>query len=94
MNEQRELGRYVVVVDAVAKGFAGASLALATETGFSLGEDGLSITGIDWAKREAEGATIEAFAGAKLGVETRCSLSWEPPPTWNASSPAAQRSPI
>lgn len=79
VNEQRELGRYVVVVDAVAKGFAGASLALATETGFSLGEDGLSITGIDWAKREAEGATIEAFAGAKLGVETRCSLSWEPP---------------
>lgn len=79
VNEQRELGRYVVVVDAVAKGFAGASLALATETGFSLGEDGLSITGIDWAKREAQGATIEAFAGARLGVETRCSLSWEPP---------------
>ncbi|GGW70985.1 hypothetical protein [Vreelandella hamiltonii] len=79
VNEQRELGRYVVIVDAVAKGFAGASLALATETGFSLGEDGLSITGIDWATREAEGATIEAFAGAKLGVETRCSLSWEPP---------------
>ncbi|MCG7591828.1 MULTISPECIES: hypothetical protein [Halomonadaceae] len=79
VNEQRELGRYVVVVDAVAKGFAGASLALATETGFSLGEDGLSITGIDWTKREAEGATIEAFAGAKLGVETRCSMSWEPP---------------
>lgn len=79
VDEQRALGRYVLVVDAVAKGFAGASLALAAETGISLGEDGLSVAGVDWAKREAEGATIEAFAGARLGIETRCSLSWEPP---------------
>lgn len=79
VNERRELGRYVVVVDAVAKGFAGASLALSTETGLSFDKDGLSVTGIDWAKREAEGATIEAFAGTRIGVETRCALSWEPP---------------
>ncbi|KPQ23760.1 MAG: hypothetical protein HLUCCA13_12485 [Halomonas sp. HL-48] len=79
VDERRELGRYVVVVDAVAKGFAGASLALATETGFSFGEEGLSVTGVDWAKREAEGTTIEAFAGTRVGIETRCSLSWEPP---------------
>jgi len=79
LSEQRALGRYVLVVDAVAKGFAGASLALATETGFSFGEEGLSVTGVDWAKREAEGTTIEAFAGTRVGIETRCSLSWEPP---------------
>ncbi|BBI60693.1 hypothetical protein HSBAA_19990 [Vreelandella sulfidaeris] len=79
VDEQRALGRYVLVVDAVAKGFAGASLALAAETGISLGEEGLSVSGVDWAKREAEGATIEAFAGARLSIETRCALSWEPP---------------
>ncbi|MDR5905682.1 hypothetical protein [Franzmannia qiaohouensis] len=78
-NEERDLGRYALVLDAVAKGFAGASLALAAETGFSLDDDGLSITGVDWAKREAEGPTLEAFAGARLGIESRCALSWEPP---------------
>lgn len=78
-GEQRELGRYAIVLDAVAKGFAGASLALATEMGFSFDNDGLSVSGIDWVKREATGATLEAFAGARLGIETRCELHWEPP---------------
>lgn len=78
-GEQRELGRYAIVLDAVAKGFAGASLALATEMGFSFDKDGLSVSGIDWVKREATGATVEAFAGARLGIETRCELHWEPP---------------
>ena len=78
-GEQRELGRYAIVLDAVAKGFAGASLALATEMGFSFDDDGLSVSGIDWVKREATGATGEAFIGARLGIETRCELHWEPP---------------
>ena len=78
-HEERNLGRYVVVLDAVAKGFAGASLALAAKTGLTFNEDGLSISGLDWVKREAETASIEAFAGARLGIETTCTLSWEPP---------------
>ncbi|MCE8025481.1 hypothetical protein [Billgrantia aerodenitrificans] len=78
-GEQRELGRYAIVLDAVAKGFAGASVALATEVGFSFDKDGLSVSGIDWVKREATGATVDAFAGARLGIETRCEVHWEPP---------------
>lgn len=78
-NEMRNLGRYTVVLDAVAKGFAGASAVLSSELGFDFDKDGLSITGVDWAKREAQGAEFDAFAGAKLGIETRCALHWEPP---------------
>ncbi|MFB9866053.1 hypothetical protein [Vreelandella sulfidaeris] len=78
-NETRNLGRYTVVLDAVAKGFAGASAVLSSELGFDFDKDGLSITGVDWAKREAQGAEFDAFAGAKLGIETRCALHWEPP---------------
>ncbi|MGR2740823.1 hypothetical protein ACUY1T_20450 [Billgrantia sp. Q4P2] len=47
--------------------------------GFSFDKDGLSVSGIDWVKREATGATVEAFAGARLGIETRCEVHWEPP---------------
>lgn len=78
-DERRDLGRHVIVLDAVARGFAGASLALASEVGFSFDSDGLGITGIDWVKREAQGVALDAFAGARLGIETRCALHWEPP---------------
>ncbi|WP_249978555.1 hypothetical protein [Vreelandella olivaria] len=78
-GEQRNLGRYSLQVSAVAKGFAGASLALTAQTGLSFDHQGIKITGTEWAKREAEGAALKAFAGATLGVQTNCSLRWQPP---------------
>ncbi|NIC04213.1 hypothetical protein [Billgrantia bachuensis] len=78
-NEIRNLGRYSLQVSAVAKGFAGASLALTAEAGLGFDHDGLKLTGLEWAQREAEGATLKAFAGATVGVNTRCSMRWEPP---------------
>ncbi|PSJ20589.1 hypothetical protein CVH10_16720 [Halomonas sp. ND22Bw] len=63
----------------MAKGFAGASVALGAETGLAFNENGLQLTGVDWAQREAEGATLKAFAGATLGLQTQCELRWKPP---------------
>jgi len=78
-GERRNLGRYSLQVTAVAKGFAGASLALTAQTGLSFDNKGVKITGTEWAKREAEGGALKAFAGATLGVQTACSLRWKPP---------------
>lgn len=78
-NEIRNLGRYSLQVSAVAKGFAGATLALTSEHGLGFDHDGLKLTGLEWAQREAQGATLKAFAGATVGVNTRCSMRWEPP---------------
>ncbi|WP_010628819.1 hypothetical protein [Halomonas sp. KM-1] len=78
-NEIRNLGRYSLQVAAVAKGFAGASLALTAEAGLGFDHDGLKLTGLEWAQREAEGAALKAFAGATVGVNTRCSMRWQPP---------------
>lgn len=78
-GERRNLGRYSLQVTAVAKGFAGASLALTAQTGLSFDHKGVKITGTEWAKREAEGGALKAFAGATLGVQTACSLRWKPP---------------
>ncbi|EWH03595.1 hypothetical protein [Halomonas sp. BC04] len=78
-NEIRNLGRYSLQVDAVAKGFAGATLALTSEAGLGFDHNGVKVTGLEWAQREAEGASLKAFAGATVGVNTRCSMRWEPP---------------
>ncbi|BBI52477.1 hypothetical protein HORIV_48980 [Vreelandella olivaria] len=78
-GERRNLGRYSLQVTAVAKGFAGASLALTAQTGLSFDNKGVKITGTEWAKREAEAGALKAFAGATLGVQTACSLRWKPP---------------
>jgi len=78
-GERRNLGRYSLQVTAVAKGFAGASLALTAQTGLSFDNNGVKLTGTEWAKREAEAGALKAFAGATLGVQTACSLRWKPP---------------
>ncbi|MFB9866362.1 hypothetical protein [Vreelandella sulfidaeris] len=78
-GERRDLGCYSLQISAVAKGFAGASLALISQTGLSFDHKGVKITGTEWAEREAEGAKLKAFAGASLGMQTSCSLRWKPP---------------
>ncbi|MDI5985122.1 hypothetical protein QLQ85_09975 [Halomonas sp. M4R5S39] len=78
-NELRDLGCYSLQVAAVAKGFAGATLALTAETGLGFDHNGVKLTGLEWAQREAQGATFKAFAGATVGVNTRCSIRWQPP---------------
>ncbi|TVP52167.1 MAG: hypothetical protein EA345_01270 [Halomonas sp.] len=78
-GERRNLGSYSLQVTAVAKGFAGASLALTAQTGLSFDHKGVKITGTEWAKREAEAGALKAFAGATLGVQTSCALRWKPP---------------
>lgn len=78
-GERRNLGSYSLQVTAVAKGFAGASVALTAQTGLSFDHKGVKVTGTEWAKREAEGGALKAFAGATLGVQTACSLRWKPP---------------
>ncbi|MFY0989244.1 hypothetical protein [Halomonas sp. C05BenzN] len=78
-NELRDLGCYSLQVAAVAKGFAGAALALTAETGLGFDHNGVKLTGLEWAQREAQGATFKAFAGATVGVNTRCSMRWQPP---------------
>ncbi|PSJ20596.1 hypothetical protein CVH10_16710 [Halomonas sp. ND22Bw] len=78
-GERRSMGCYSIRMELVAKGFAGASVALGAETGLAFNENGLQLTGVDWAQREAEGATLKAFAGATLGLQTQCELRWQPP---------------
>lgn len=78
-NEIRNLGRYSLQVAAVAKGFAGATLALTAEAGLGFDHNGLKLTGLDRVQREAEGGVFKAFLGAKVGVNTRCSMRWAPP---------------
>ncbi|MCH4563090.1 hypothetical protein MKP05_08105 [Halomonas sp. EGI 63088] len=78
-NELRDLGCYSLQVVAVAKGFAGATLAMTAETGLGFDHNGVKLTGLEWAQREAQGATLKAFAGATVGVNTRCSMRWQPP---------------
>ena len=78
-GERRDLGCYSLQISAVAKGFAGASLALTSQTGLSFDNKGVKVTGTEWAEREVEGAKLKAFAGASLGMQTSCSLRWKPP---------------
>lgn len=78
-NERRNLGRYSLQVAAVAKGFAGATLALTAEAGLGFDHNGLKLTGLEWVQREAQGGVFKAFAGATVGVSTRCTMRWAPP---------------
>ncbi len=78
-GERRSMGCYSIRMELVAKGFAGASVALGAETGLAFNEKGLQLTGVEWAQREAEGATLKAFAGATLGLQTQCAMRWQPP---------------
>ncbi|MGQ0334832.1 hypothetical protein [Halomonas elongata] len=78
-GERRSMGCYSIRMELVAKGFAGASVALGAETGLAFNENGLQLTGVDWAQREAEGATLKTFAGATLGLQTQCEMRWLPP---------------
>ncbi|RUR52862.1 hypothetical protein [Vreelandella populi] len=92
-NQGRELGRYTIVYDVVAKGFLGANVALAKKVGFKLDKDGLNLTGLDLRKQEGDIGGVSAFGGTKAGLEIGCSLDWEPPsnlkrllPNWQALS--------
>ncbi|MCE8014925.1 hypothetical protein HOP62_02400 [Halomonas sp. MCCC 1A17488] len=77
-NEERSLGRYALRLETVAKGFAGASLALSGKVGLSINRD-LSVESEDRVSRLGVGANLKAFAGVRGGLESRCELRWEPP---------------
>ncbi|MDT8893324.1 hypothetical protein RSO41_01540 [Halomonas sp. I1] len=62
-NERRSLGCYSLQLEPVLKGFAGASVALATETGLSLDHNGVSVVGLDQAKTAGYGATADFQLG-------------------------------
>ncbi|WP_074396046.1 hypothetical protein [Halomonas sp. HL-93] len=90
-NQEREVGRYAVIFDVVAKGFTGANVALANKVGFKLDKDGLSLSGLDLRNQETDSTGLTAFAGVKAGLEIGCSLDWKPPrnlqrllPNWQA----------
>jgi hypothetical protein len=77
-NEERSLGRYALRLETVAKGFAGASLALTGKIGLSIDRE-LNVDTGDHVSRLGVGANLEAFAGVRGGLESRCELRWEPP---------------
>lgn len=88
---EREVGRYAVIFDVVAKGFTGANVALANKVGFKLDKGGLSLAGLDLRNQETDSTGVSAFGGVKAGLEIGCSLDWKPPhnlqrllPNWQA----------
>ncbi|MDT8893326.1 hypothetical protein RSO41_01550 [Halomonas sp. I1] len=78
-NERRSLGCYSLQLEPVLKGFAGASVALATETGLSLDHNGVSVVGLDQANTAGTASAFDAFAGVGIGVECSVALRWKPP---------------
>ncbi|WP_170825759.1 hypothetical protein [Halomonas caseinilytica] len=38
-------------------------MALGAETGLAFNENGLQLTGVEWAQRDAEGATLQGLSG-------------------------------
>ncbi|WP_136253113.1 hypothetical protein [Onishia niordana] len=78
-DERRSLGCYALRLEPVAKGFAGASAALAAETGLSVGQNGVSIVGLDRATQAGTAASFKAFAGVGITVQCSVALRWKPP---------------
>ncbi|MBD3895308.1 hypothetical protein IEI94_05530 [Halomonas sp. ML-15] len=73
-----DLGRYALRLETVAKGFAGASLAMSGTLRLSFdGEP--SISAEEPVNRLGIGARLNAFLGTRGGIEHRCELRWEPP---------------
>lgn len=90
-EEKRSLGCYGVSIDIIAKGFAGANLALSNKVGVELSTEGLKLIGMDLRSREASLGGVSTFAGIKAGGEVSRSLDWKPPenlerllPHWRA----------
>jgi hypothetical protein len=78
-DERRSLGCYSLRLEPVAKGFAGASAALAAETGLSVGQNGVSIVGLDRATQAGMAASFKAFAGVGITMQCSVALRWKPP---------------
>ncbi|MFY0991885.1 hypothetical protein [Halomonas sp. C05BenzN] len=77
-GSELDLGRYALRLETVAKGFAGASLALSGSLRLSFdGEP--NITAEEPVHRLGIGGQLNAFLGARGGIEHRCELRWEPP---------------
>ncbi|PMR69238.1 hypothetical protein [Halomonas heilongjiangensis] len=73
-----DLGRYALLLETVAKGFAGASLAMSGALRLSFdGEP--NITADEPVHRLGIGGQLNAFLGVRGGIEHRCELRWEPP---------------
>lgn len=73
-----DLGRYALRLETVAKGFAGASLAMSGTLRLSFdGEP--NITADEPVQRLGIGGQLNAFIGMRSGIEHRCELRWEPP---------------
>ncbi|KPQ01911.1 hypothetical protein [Marinobacter sp. HL-58] len=75
-----DLGRFYCEVDAKCWGFVGARILMSRSIGIeAVKGEGIQLTGVDWEKREVNGAEFEAFAGAQAGKMMRTEMKWSIP---------------
>lgn len=74
------IGHFYLSYSVVAWGFAGVSLMLAREVVLEVDNNGRpSISGVDFAQREGQAASLKLFAGAQVGCTIKGGLHWKPP---------------